>query len=207
MVTAPGSAPTPSGPTRINLRSIKALCVDANAQGLDILSQTLLGFGVDRIFRAANAEEARAILKKETVDLLLCDAQLGDESGNDLVRWLRGSKMEPNCHAPVFIIMGHALEPEVINARDCGSNFIVTKPVSPAILMQRILWVAAADRPFVECETYTGPDRRFKFEGLPADLAAGRRKGDGSGALGLPSGANMTQEELDGLVKPQRLSL
>ncbi len=207
MVTAPGSAPPPSGPTRINLRTIKALCVDSNAQGLDILSQTLLGFGVDRIHRATSAEEARALLSKETIDLVLCDAQLGDESGNDLVRWLRKSRMEPNCHAPIFTIMGHALEPEVINARDCGSNFIITKPVSPAILMQRILWVAAADRPFIECETYTGPDRRFKFEGLPADVPTGRRKGDQRGALGLPSGANMTQEELDGMMKPQRLSL
>lgn len=207
MVTAPGSAPTPTGSTRINLRTIKALCVDSNGQGLDILSQTLLGFGVDRIHRASNAEEARVILKQETIDLVLCDAQLGDESGNDLVRWLRTSRVEPNCHAPVFLIMGHALEPEVISARDCGSNFIISKPVSPAILMQRILWVAAAERQFVECETYTGPDRRFKFEGLPADVPSGRRKSDGTGTLGLPTGANMTQEELDGLVKPQRLSL
>jgi CheY-like chemotaxis protein len=199
--------PLPPVPTRINLRAIKALCVDANPQGLDILSQTLLGFGVDRIFRSTSADEAKALLTKETIDLVLCDAQLGEESGNDFVRWLRQSGMEPNCHAPVFVLTGHALEPEVINARDCGSNFVITKPVSPAVLMQRILWVAAADRPFVECDTYMGPDRRFKFEGVPADVPAGRRKGDGGAMLGEPSGANMSQEELDGLVKPQRLSL
>lgn len=205
MVTA---HPIPAAtPVRINLRSMKALCVDSNPQGLDILSQTLLGFGVDRLFRAPNVTEAKAILKKETIDLVLCDAQLGEESGYDFVRWLRVSRMEPNCHAPVFVITGHALEPEVISARDCGSSFVVTKPLSPAVLMQRILWVASADRAFIESDTYTGPDRRFKFEGVPAHLTKGRRKGDGSSALGEPSGANMSQEELDGLVKPQRLSL
>jgi DNA-binding response OmpR family regulator len=197
----------PQIPGRINLRSLKALCLDTNAQGLDILSQTLLGFGVDRIFRAPNVVEAKAILKKETIDLVLCDAQLGDESGNDFVRWLRLSQMEPNCHAPVFVITGHALEPEVINSRDCGSSFIVTKPLSPAVLMQRILWVAGADRAFIQSENYTGPDRRFKFEGVPADLPKGRRKADGGSNLGEPTGVNMSQDELDGMVKPQRLSL
>jgi CheY-like chemotaxis protein len=196
-----------STPSRINLRTLKALCVDTNALGLDILAQTLLGFGVDRIFRAPNVTEAKAILTKETIDLVLSDAQLGDESGHDFVRWLRRSQMEPNCHAPVFVITGHAIEPEVINARDCGSSFVVAKPVSPAILMQRILWVAGADRSFIESDTYAGPDRRFKFEGVPAGLPQGRRKADGSTTLGEPTGANMSQEELDGLVKPQRLSL
>lgn len=204
MVTA--LKPTQAGP-RINLRALKALCIDSNAQGLDILSQTLLGFGVDRIFRAPTADEAKAILKKHTIDLILCDAQLGDESGNDFVRWLRLSGDEPNCHAPVFVVTGHAVEPEVLNARDCGSSFVLTKPLSPAVLMQRILWVAAADRAFIEAETYTGPDRRFKFEGMPAEVPAGRRKVDRSGVLSEPTSANMSQEELDGLVKPQRLSL
>lgn len=197
----------PAAPVRINLRTIRALCVDSNALGLDILSQTLLGFGVDRIFRAPNVTEAKAILKKETIDLVLCDAQLGDESGNDFVRWLRLSQMEPNCHTPVFVITGHALEPEVINARDCGSSFVITKPLSPAVLMQRILWVASADRAFIESDNYTGPDRRFKFEGVPAELAKGRRKNDGGSTLGDPVGANMSQEELDGFVKPQKVSL
>lgn len=204
MVTEP--KPARSSP-RINLRALKALCVDSNAQGLDILSQTLLGFGVDRIFRAPSVDEAKAILEKHTIDLVLCDAQLGDESGNDFVRWLRHSRKEPNCHAPVFVVTGHAVGPEVLNARDCGSSFVVIKPLSPAVLMQRILWVAGADRAFIESETYTGPDRRFKFEGVPAEVPAGRRKADMGGVLNAPTGANLSQEELDGMVKPQRLSL
>lgn len=200
-------APAPTTGQRINLRALKALCVDSNAQGLDILSQTLLGFGVDRIFRAPSVEEAKAILKKHTIDLVLCDAQLGDESGNDFVRWLRLSGEEPNCQTPVFVITGHAVEPEVMNARDCGSSFVISKPLSPAVLMQRILWVAAADRAFIEAENYTGPDRRFKFEGVPAAVPAGRRKADQGSVLSHSTEANMSQDELDELVKPQRLSL
>ncbi|QTC92214.1 response regulator [Brevundimonas goettingensis] len=192
---------------RINLRALKALCVDANPLGLDILSQTLLGFGVDRIFRAPTMAEAQSILKAETIDLVLCDAELGGESGNDFVRWLRLSRLEPNCHAPTFVITGHALEPEVINARDCGSSFVIAKPLTPAVLMQRILWVAAADRPFIESDHYTGPDRRFKNQGIPPEAPKGRRKSDTAEALGAPTGHNMSQEELDGLVKPQKVTL
>ncbi len=203
MVTAAAAQPS----ARINLKTIKALCVDANTHGLDILCQTLVGFGVERTHRAPSVEEAKDILTRKTIDLIVCDAQLGDESGHDFVRWLRLSDLDPNRHAPVLVVTGHALEAEVLNARDCGSNFIITKPLSPAVLMDRILWVAGSERLFIESDNYTGPDRRFKFEGLPAEFPAGRRKGDGSSVMGQPTSENLSQEELDGLVKPQRLSL
>lgn len=204
MLTEPPSLPVAG---RINLRTLKVLCVDASPLGLDILSQTLLGFGVDRIFRATSVTEAQAILKAETIDMVLCDADLAGESGNDFIRWLRLSRMEPNCHVPAFVITGHALEPEVINSRDCGSNFVVAKPLAPAVLMQRILWVAAVDRPFIESDSYTGPDRRFKHQGMPPEAPQGRRKSDSAAALGAPTESNISQEELENLVKPQKVSL
>lgn len=191
---------------KINLRSIRALCVDSNSQGLEILSQTLFGFGVEKIARASTGEEAKAVLTRQTVDLMLTDAILMDMSGFDLVRWLRATNLDPNRYTPVITVTGHTQQSHVLSARDCGAHFVVAKPMTPTILMQRILWVARGGRVFVESENFTGPDRRFKHHGIPGD-GVGRRREDLSGAIGQATQPNLSQDEINDVVKPQRASL
>lgn len=199
MVTDPGE-------TRINLRAVKTLCVDSNAQGLEILGQLLMGFGVERIARAQSGEEARHILTNEAVDLIICDAALSDETGYDLVRWLRRSELDPNRYVPVIVVSGHTRLSGVALARDGGANFVVAKPMSPSTLMQRILWVARGGRKFVESGDFVGPDRRFKFEGTPGG-GEGRRKEDLKEALGDAKDPNLSQDEINSVIKPRRVSL
>jgi CheY-like chemotaxis protein len=191
---------------KINLRAIKALCIDSNAQGLEIMSQTLFGFGVEKIARATTGEEAKAILSKQLVDLVLTDALLSDMSGFDLVKWLRASTLDPNRYTPVLAVTGHTQEAQVLSARDCGAHFVVAKPVTPTVLMERILWVARGGRVFIEAESFVGPDRRFKHEGVPGS-GVGRRREDLSGALGEATQPNLSQDEINDVVKPQRASL
>lgn len=202
MVSA--APPVPQG--RINLRSVKALCVDSNAQGLDILGQMLMGFGVERSIRVQTVEEARRALQLEAFDLVLSDANLADESGFSLVSWLRRSRLEPNRYAPAIIIAGHASMAMIDTARDSGASFVISKPTSPAVLMQRILWVAKGGRTFVEAEDFVGPDRRWKFDGPPAG-GRGRRKEDLSVVVGEAKEPNLSQDAIDAVLKPQRVSL
>jgi DNA-binding response OmpR family regulator len=190
---------------RLNLTAVKALCVDSNSQGLEILTQTLTGFGVDKLIRAHSAEEARKALRQDRFDIMLADARLTDESGYDLLRWLRRSTLEHNRFVPVILVTGHTRESQVQYARDSGANFVVAKPTSPIVLLQRIQWVARGGRVFVESDTFVGPDRRFKHEGLPNGV--GRRSTDASEALGDTSEPNMTQSEIDTVFRPQRVSL
>lgn len=59
---------------------------------------------------------------------------------------------------------GHVRRSRVAEARDCGANFLVTKPFSAAMLLERVLWVARDTRPFLQVGDYLGPDRRFKTD-------------------------------------------
>ncbi len=73
----------------------------------------------------------------------------------------------------------HIRRGRVAEARDCGANFVVTKPFSPALLLERILWVARDTRPFLEVGDYLGPDRRFRhtdYEGVERRADMLRRK-------------------------------
>lgn len=188
--------------SRMDLSEAQILCADDSVSGLDILSQILMGFGVQHIARAQNAEDFRRKAKAQAYDLILVDGNL---SGNGFaeIRWLRHSGLDPNRYAPVLALAGHTPLSQVRMARDCGANFIVRKPLSASILLERILWIGRAGRFFVEAGAYTGPDRRFQHLGVP-DGREGRRQTDLSAQLGDALDPNLSQAEIDSLLQPQR---
>lgn len=194
----------PSG-GRFDLRDARILCADETLSGQEVLSQILMGFGVQTVSRVETPEAFRKAMTDRSFDLVLMDSALGG-NGYERVRWLRTSRLEPNRYTPAIVVAGHTPKSQVEIARDCGASFVVAKPISPAVLLQRILWIGRAGRLFVEAPNYTGPDRRFHHEGVPAGMK-GRRKDDLSGQLGEAVDRNMSQDEIDGMMKPQRLAL
>ena len=88
------------------------------------------------------------------------------------------------------------------NARDCGANMVLVKPVSPSSLYDRLVWIAFNARKFVDSKDYFGPDRRFKIEGYPNGV--GRRSGDKAVDLGTPTGPALSQSDIDALLKASR---
>jgi CheY-like chemotaxis protein len=190
----------------INLTKAVVLVVETTPHAADILSQILKGFGVAETHRITSVREAAELMKHKAFDLILVDPDVEDGAGYTMVRNLRASMVEPNCFAPVILMSGHPRVSRVKQARDTGANFFVSKPIAPNVLMQRILWVARDKRPFVEAGVYIGPDRRFKFEGLPPD-SDGRRSTDIKDPLGAASGPDMSQDDIDNLMKPQRVMI
>ena len=171
---------------RINLRKAEILVVDASPRGLDILSQILEGFGALKVSRTNNAPQAQAMLETKPYDLVFIDPLLRDMDGYELVRWLRRLPSGDNRYVPVIVISAHTQISKVREARDCGANFIVAKPLSPPLLFERILWVAREQRVFVDSGVFVGPDRRFKVEDPPDGV---RRRHDDPKAQALPDAA------------------
>ena len=190
--------------TYFSLEKAKALIVDGNSQSMDILVSVLTSFGLRNIVRKANGKEAQDELKARPVDLILTDANMPHMDGYDLIRWLRTEGSEAVRMTPAIIVTAHTPKSKVEKARDCGANFIIAKPIAPAIILERILWVARADRLFIECDVYVGPDRRWRNAGPPVEHPDGRRRDDKPADLGEASGENMSQAELDLMIKPQR---
>jgi CheY-like chemotaxis protein len=193
---------------RLNLRKASVLLLEPNHQNMQILSQVLLGFGASTFHRCESAEQARGVVDKTIVDLMIVEGQTaeGEPEGYDFVHWLRRSDLEPNAFAPVIITSAHTSTTNVARARDCGAHFIISKPIVPNILFERILWVARINRSFVNAGTYVGPDRRFKNDGPPPGVE-GRRATDLKGEVGAPKEANMSQSEIDNFMQPKRVVL
>ena len=191
---------------RINLGQSSVLLVDHNTKSLDMLSSIFHGFGVREQIKCGSSERAMKLVQQRDIDLILIDCSMPDMDGYDFTRWLRRETPAPLKHTPVIMLTGHAAQSKVQKSRDCGASFVVTKPLTPAVLLQRILWLAADERSFVECDTYVGPDRRVRNFGPPMDMA-GRRSGDLSAHVGAATEENMDQASIDMMIKPMRVAL
>jgi CheY-like chemotaxis protein len=163
--------------TRINLEKVGVLLVDDSVASLNLLSQVVLGFGIKNLSRADSAKAAQALLRDHTYDLIISATNMASIDGYELVKWLRRGALEANRYLPVILVSGHTPPSQVFKARDAGANFTVAKPISPKVLLERILWAAKEERQFIECDSYLGPDRRFKNDGPPSGTK-GRRRDD-----------------------------
>lgn len=191
---------------RVNLGQSSVLLVDHNTKSLDMLSSIFHGFGVREQIKCGSSERAVKLVQQRDIDLILIDCSMPEMDGYDFTRWLRRETAAPLRHTPVIMLTGHAAQSKVQKSRDCGASFVVTKPLTPAVLLQRILWLAADERSFVECPTYVGPDRRVRNFGPPMNMA-GRRAGDLSAHVGAATEENMDQASIDMMMKPMRVAL
>lgn len=190
---------------RINLEKARVLLLEPDQPGVDILAQVFFGFGVRQPVRCATPDEAMEQLSAETYELVVVDGDLENGAAYDFVTQLRASTLEPNRYAPVIILTAHTPDSLVHRARDCGANFVVTKPLRPMVLLERVFWVCMDSRTFLEMEGYIGPDRRFQNLGPPVG-SPGRRKGDEE-ELGEASTPNLSQDEIDGFLSPTKAKL
>jgi DNA-binding response OmpR family regulator len=164
---------------RFNLAQVSVLLLEETSLGMSILVQILNGFGARKIHRCDTVEKAEKVVQETDLDLLIIDAMGRSGAGYDFVRWLRRSGLRPNCYVPVILTAAHTPASAIARARDCGAHILMAKPLTPRAMLDRIVWVARAGRRFVECDSYAGPDRRFKVSDLPAGVSVGRRRQDG----------------------------
>ncbi|QUD85989.1 response regulator [Phenylobacterium montanum] len=191
---------------RINLSSAEIMLIDPSKDGMSILTQMFAGFGVHTPHCCSSAAEAMEVIRKRDMTIIIVDTVLPDMTGYEFVRSLRRSKIKPNCFAPVILMSGHTPRSMVLEGRDCGANFVMAKPMNPMTMLKRIMWLATETKDFITSPDYVGPDRRFQRLGPPPGKA-GRRKTDLSATVGLATGPDLSQTEINQLFKPTKVNL
>nr|WP_279590147.1 response regulator [Rhizomicrobium palustre] len=181
------------------------MVIDSDQYSTSILGQILRGFGLSRHHIVDTSEEGRTRLNAAHFDLLICDAILPDSHATELIKWMRRQASLNIKYMPVVVLTGYTQYTNVVNLRDAGANIVVRKPVSPNVLFDHIAWSARTERPFIETDNYIGPDRRFKNTGPPD--GAGRRKTDLTLEIGEAKEPNMSQEEIDSLLRPTKVEI
>lgn len=73
---------------------VNDIVIEAKTMASDIPWDTC---GIDRVFTAFSAGEARAVIQSNPVDILLCDIEMPDESGLSLIHWIRENQYDIDC--------------------------------------------------------------------------------------------------------------
>lgn len=157
-------------PQPYNLANFSVLVVEDSHSMLDLISSMLKAFGVGEIMICTSVKEAKDLLKITQarvqsrhvvgVDVVLTDWLMQDESGLDLIRWIRSSDEDNIRFLPIVLVSGYTSQKVLAQARDNGANEALVKPVSSRSLAQRICNVVDYPRAFIETPDYFGPDRR-----------------------------------------------
>jgi signal transduction histidine kinase/ActR/RegA family two-component response regulator len=132
-------SPSPVTPT---LDGKSVLVVEDDTKVQDALA-LLLGRLGTRILTASSAESARALLQRETADVILCDIGMPQEDGYRFIRTLRASSGRSSA-IPAIALTAYASEEDRRQSADAGFDAHVAKPVDLETLAQTIAQVLAA---------------------------------------------------------------
>jgi len=188
--------------SKMSLGGVTSIIVDDDQFAVNLVGQMLRGLGLDNPASAETGAAAQILFGAHSYDLCICEAKLPDMNGAELVKWIRALPGK-NRYIPILVLTGYSNMSNLVAVRDSGANLMIRKPASPKVLYDHIEWSAKTSRPFVESDNYVGPDRRFKSIGIPN--GEGRRETDLSGEIGAAVEPNMSQAEIDAMVKPTKM--
>lgn len=149
------------GQPRLNLSKVHCLLADRDQFTRGLLAQMLRGFGMGSIQTAGDGAQAREMVMQDRPDVCFIEGALPDIEAAEMIAWIR-SQPPPLRFIPIIVLSGYTQLRMISAARDSGANLVVRKPVSPQALFDRLAWVAATQRPFIETDSFLGPDRRFQ---------------------------------------------
>lgn len=92
-----------------------------------------------QIDEAVNGSKAQALLVKKRYDLVLCDWEMPELSGLELLQWLRNrEQVEAEDKTPFIMVTSRGDKDHVVKAVEAGVNDYIGKPFSNEQLLRKI---------------------------------------------------------------------
>lgn len=92
-----------------------------------------------QIDEAVNGHKARTLLSRKQYDLVLCDWEMPELSGLELLEWLRGKESEEGLdRTPFIMVTSRGDKSHVVKAVEAGVNDYIGKPFSNDQLLKKI---------------------------------------------------------------------
>ena len=121
---------------------LKFLVVDDANFIRDLLKKNLRDhFPGCQIMDAPSAKKAQLILKTNSVDLILCDWEMPEMTGEEFLRWIRGQ--EQYATLPFIMVTSRGERDFIIKAVQAGVSDYLGKPFKPESLVAKVTKVLA----------------------------------------------------------------
>lgn len=160
----------------LDLSGISILIVEDNKQMRALIVRILEALHVGMVQEAEDANQALRRMKQAIPDIMLLDHRMDGMTGNELVRYIRNDEKSPHPYLPIIMVSGYSDHESVTAARDAGVTEYLAKPLSVAVLGQRLTAVIEQARPYVRTAEFFGPDRRRRK--VPPEGSPRRRADD-----------------------------
>jgi two-component system, cell cycle response regulator len=138
----------------------KVLIVEDNVANLELMRYLMDAFGYTTI-HARNGREALDIMASDRPDIVLCDIQMPEVDGYEVVRQIKGS--ETTREIPVIAVTAFAMVGDREKMLAAGFDGYISKPIEPEKLIQQMesyLRVEQRSKSFHAVETSSGVQPR-----------------------------------------------
>ncbi|MFC3851550.1 response regulator [Salinispirillum marinum] len=175
--------------------AIKILVVDDASFIRDLIRRTVRNQLPEvEVEEAINGKRAQTLLNKGRFDLILCDWEMPEINGLQLLQWLRSNERDEGvAPAPFIMVTSRGDKSHVVKAVEAGVTDYVGKPFTSEQLLRKVL--KALSREHKEelqrmlGNRNAGPD---KAAGMHRSGAEALLAGAGTGATAKPAAASAT---------------
>ena len=116
--------------------ALKILVVDDFDSMRRIIKGSLTKIGFSNIVEAADGVEALKVLKKEDIGLVMCDWNMPNMSGIEVLKTIRSDEKLKNL--PFIMVTAEGQKENVIEAVRSGASHFIVKPFTPEVLATKI---------------------------------------------------------------------
>lgn len=132
---------------RVDLTALRVAVVDDSEPMRKLLALMLTAFGVRQVRVFADGIAAMEAMQAEAFDLLLCDWHMRPVDGLTLTRRIRHFEDGGLAGMPIIMVTGTTDEVRLREACAAGVSYVVVKPITPAVLLDRIVWAITNPSP------------------------------------------------------------
>jgi two-component system, chemotaxis family, chemotaxis protein CheY len=116
--------------------NMKVLIVDDFATMRRIVRNVLKQVGFTSMLEAENGKAALKVLKKESIDLVMCDWNMPEMPGIDLLKAIRSDDGLKNI--PFVMVTAEAQKDNIIEAVKAGVSSYIVKPFTAEIVTEKL---------------------------------------------------------------------
>lgn len=148
----------------LNLNHLAFGIADPSAHMRKIIRTILVGFGVGRIYEAADGASALEIVESQMPDMLITETRMPIIDGFEVMQMIRNPDSSKCPYVPIIVATAQTEKKNILKIRNAGATEILGKPFSITGLYLRIQNIVVNPRIFVSCDGFFGPDRRRRID-------------------------------------------
>ncbi len=143
-----------------------AIVLDDSGLMLELFKSVLKAFAFREVRTYSDVNLALQDLEKNYYSCLVTDWLMYPVNGLEITRKIRHGIWGRDREIPIVMCSGYTDMKHIREGLESGVSEILSKPVTPASIYDKVYQAIFCPRPFVETETYVGPELRIDLSAL-----------------------------------------